>query len=93
MAITAKLDSMGKDKTGYVAYVQYLDGEKVVDTGSYRYNPDDDSEFREKVGAKVLQLSDATAAVKAQAEAAIAEIVTEKYAEIEAAKTTEVIKK
>jgi len=94
MAITAKLDCIGKDGTGYVAYVQYLDGENIVDTASYRYDPDDDSEFREKVGAKVLEMSDATAAVKAQAEAAIVEVVTEKHAELEAAaKITEVITK
>lgn len=94
MAITAKLDCIGKDKTGYVAYVQYLDGETVIDTGSYRYNPDNDSDFRERVGAKVLQLSDDTATVKAQAEQTISEVVTEKHAEIAAAtKITEVITK
>jgi hypothetical protein len=93
MAITAKLDCIGKDGTGYVAYVQYLDGENIVDTASYRYDPDDDSAFREKVGAKVLQLSDSTEAVRAQAETAIAEVVTEKHAEIAAAATiTEVTK-
>ncbi len=75
MAVTAKLDCIGKDATGYVAYVQYLDGENIVDTASYRYDPDNEAPFREKVGAKISQMSESFDAVKAKAEQALAEII------------------
>jgi hypothetical protein len=86
MAVTAKLDCIGKDTTGYVAYVQYLDGENIVDTASYRYDPDNEAPFREKVGAKLAAMSESLDAVKAKAEQALTEVM-------EAATITEVTKK
>lgn len=85
MAVTAKLDCIGKDATGYVAYVQYFDGENIVDTASYRYDPDNEAPFREKVAAKLLQMSESLDAVKAKAEQALTEVM-------EAATITEVTK-
>lgn len=87
MAITAELDCIGKSgATDYVAYVKIFKDGLLVDTPCIKYNPVDDKSFREEIGKRILNAENSVEAIKAQAAAALDEVVKTQITEIEARK-------
>lgn len=74
MPIKAKHDCTVRDGAGYVTYIKYYDGDNLVATGSYKYDPNNDEEFKKKVKAKVTELENNLEAAKSQVAKALEDL-------------------
>lgn len=89
MAITAELDTIGREAKGrdtYVAYVKIKKDGVLVENACVPYDPKDDKAFREEIGKRILSAENAIELMKAAAALALDEVVKEKNSEIDAAK-------
>jgi len=91
MAITAEIDTIGREAKGrdtYVAYVKIKKDGVLVENACVPFNPKDDKAFREEIGKRILNIENSIEAMKAAAASILSEVIDEKNKEIDAAKAT-----